>query len=516
MCDTSPDALPRSAKRAAAWFRFTLSMSVAFLFSSCTSLVAPDTTNPETTERLSAADVQSVIAHAVEQAGRLGESVTVAVTDRYGFVLGVFRMTGTTGASAEAVAKARTAAYLSSQQHGFTSLTACYITRQHFPPGIGNVPGGPLFGVPFSSLPGGDIQPNASGLTGAPGGVPLFENGDLVGAVGVSGGSDAAAFDLLGCGGELMDERIALGATGELTVPPEERGDNIFLDGVRLLYSNAETPDGGFQLAYSDVFPGLGTEDAPPIDAPANPLIPFEGEVVLDGMAGTHDFSIRAGSLLSAAEVRQVIDQAVAQANKTRAAIRRPIGSAARVFVSVIDVDGSVLGVWRTPDATVFSFDVSVQKARTALAFSLPSQPLGQQIRQLLGIAPDADLAMTTRAVGFLSQDFFPPGIDQETLGRPVVPGPLFRIQENLAASANPLAPFGNGVTIFPGGIALYRGTQIVGAIGISGDGVDQDDIICFAGTAGFRPPDAIRCDQFFFDGVRLPFVKFPRRPELN
>lgn len=512
MRETSPVAPSRNAIRAASGPFLTSLLSLGFLLSSCTSLVAPDSTNPETAERLSASDVQSVIAHAVEQADRLGEDVVVAVTDRYGAVLGVFRMTGSGGSSAAAVAKARTAAYLSSQQHGFTSLTACYITRQHFPPGVGNVPGGPLFGVPFSSLPGGDIQPNASGLTGAPGGMPLFENGDLVGGVGIDGGADAGAFDLPNCANELADEKIALGATGEFTIPPDERGDNIFLDGIRLLYSNAETPPGDYQLTYANVFPSRGAEETPPTAAPANPLIPFEGEVVLDGLAATHDFSIRSGSLLNTGEVRRIIDQAVAQADVTRAAIRRPVGSAARVFVAVVDVDGSVLGVWRTPDATVFSFDVAVQKARTALAFSLPSQPLGQQIRQLLGLAPNADLAMTTRAVGFLSQDFYPPGIDEETLGRPVVPGPLFRIQET---AVDPLAPFGNGLTIFPGGIALYRGTQIVGAIGISGDGVDQDDIICFAGTAGFRPPEEIRCDRFFFDGIRLPFVKFPRRPEL-
>jgi hypothetical protein len=55
----------------------------------------------------------------------------------------------------------------------------------------------------------------------------------------------------------------------------------------------------------------------------------------------------------------------------------------------------------------------------------------------------------------------------------------------------------------------------LVGAIGISGDGVDQDDLIGAAGANGFSPPASIRSDQVFVRGVRLPFLKFPRSPNL-
>jgi len=55
----------------------------------------------------------------------------------------------------------------------------------------------------------------------------------------------------------------------------------------------------------------------------------------------------------------------------------------------------------------------------------------------------------------------------------------------------------------------------LVGAIGISGDGVDQDDLIGAAGANGFSPPTQIRADQIFVRGVRLPFLKFPRSPNL-
>src|SRR5207247_26321 len=111
-------------------------------------------------------------------------------------------------------------------------------------------------------------------------------------------------------------------------------------------------------------------------------------------------------------EVDAIIRNSAGQAARTRAAIRRPLGSAAQVFIAVVDVDGKPLGIWRTPDATIFSFDVSAQKARTALAFSRPDvAEFGVRIRSILGVTAGEPLALTTRAIGFLAQDFFPPGI---------------------------------------------------------------------------------------------------------
>jgi hypothetical protein len=72
-----------------------------------------------------------------------------------------------------------------------------------------------------------------------------------------------------------------------------------------------------------------------------------------------------------------------------------------------------------------------------------------------------------------------------------------------------------NGIQIFPGSVPLYKNGVLVGAIGISGDGVDQDDLISAAGGNGFSPAPSIRSDQVFVRGVRLPFLKFPRSPNL-
>jgi hypothetical protein len=55
----------------------------------------------------------------------------------------------------------------------------------------------------------------------------------------------------------------------------------------------------------------------------------------------------------------------------------------------------------------------------------------------------------------------------------------------------------------------------LIGAIGVIGDGVDQDDLIGAAGTVNFLPPTAIRADQTIFRGTRLPYAKFPRNPSL-
>jgi hypothetical protein len=55
----------------------------------------------------------------------------------------------------------------------------------------------------------------------------------------------------------------------------------------------------------------------------------------------------------------------------------------------------------------------------------------------------------------------------------------------------------------------------LIGAIGVSGDGVDQDDLIAASGTVNFLAPNAIRSDRIIFRGTRLPYAKFPRNPSL-
>jgi uncharacterized protein GlcG (DUF336 family) len=228
---------------------------------------------------------------------------------------------------------------------------------------------------------------------------------------------------------------------------------------------------------------------------------------------------------LNATEVRRIIDFAAQRVKITRAAIRLPIGSQMQVFITVVnnpDADNAtptVLGTFRTGEATFFSWDVAVQKARTTLFYSR---------HDFLGFG--LNIAMSTRCVGFLAQKNYPPGIDGDSSG------PFFTEQDKLSgfsgtepnvtftATADFSTPplrngirldLPNGITIFPGGFPLYRNGVLIGAIGISGDGVDQDDIVGASGTHDFLAPNAIRSDQFNFRGTRLPYAKFPRDPTL-
>jgi hypothetical protein len=171
----------------------------------------------------------------------------------------------------------------------------------------------------------------------------------------------------------------------------------------------------------------------------------------------------------------------------------------------------TVLGTFRTGEATLFSWDVAVQKARTVIYYST---------NDFLNFG--LNIAMSVRAVGFLAQCNYPPGID----GNPS--GPFNGQQEMFSGLlGNHCNPAGitldpttalnsalpNGITIFPGAFGLYRNGVLIGAIGISGDGVDQDDIVAASGTHDFLAPENIRSDQFFFRGTRLPYAKFPRDP---
>jgi uncharacterized protein GlcG (DUF336 family) len=226
-----------------------------------------------------------------------------------------------------------------------------------------------------------------------------------------------------------------------------------------------------------------------------------------DPIAGT----INGQPRLTATEVTNILALAADRARTTRAGIRLPRGQIAQAFITVVNnpnsngVPPAVLGTIRTPGATMFSWDVAVQKARTAVFFS------------------NATRAFSVRTVGFLAQSLYPPGIAGTE------PGIFFGMQERFSMfqGSNPVdgatvtnSPaidpnLPNGITIFPGGFPLYRNGVLVGAIGVSGDGVDQDDLIAASGAQNFLAPVPIRADESFYRNARLPYAKFPRNPAL-
>ena len=201
------------------------------------------------------------------------------------------------------------------------------------------------------------------------------------------------------------------------------------------------------------------------------------------------------------------MQNAIDRAGRTRAAIRLPAGTRAKMVISVADPDGNILALYRMTDSAIFSIDVALTKARNVVYFSGPNR----DARDLPGVPMGT--AVTNRTIGFGSQTFFPSGIFNSQ------PGPFADMYAaDLAAPCTQghQAPNPNqsGIVFFPGSAPLYRNGQLVGGLGVSGDGVEQDDYVTAGGAQGYEPPDAMRADQIFLRGVRLPYWKFPRNPE--
>jgi len=216
------------------------------------------------------------------------------------------------------------------------------------------------------------------------------------------------------------------------------------------------------------------------------------------------------------------------------------------------------LGFIRQFDAPVFGFDVAVQKARsvnfmsradaaariTAAGANAAGVVFGSYVTRANadGVALNGTIAFSDRGFGFLHRPLFPDGINDTAAGpfstalpnwSPFNDGlqldlvynaltgaacraPLTQKRHGTApCQCTPIPQLRNGLQIFAGGIPLYRGNTLIGAIGISGDGIEQDDLIAAGGANLFPAPTAMRSDNFFVRNVRLPFVKFPPRPFL-
>ena len=526
--------------------------------------------------RLTESEVQRIIAQAVSQAQAMGQRVTVAVTDNEAHLLGTFTMTdarptttvfgfGRSGQGLEgaaipsrgaAISKAGTGALLSSGGNAFSTRTASFIIQEHFSPGIDNTPGGPLYGVQFSSLACSDIAIAGLqfGLSGDPGGVPIFKNGIAVGGIGVEGDGiytvDRDPRDL----DQPYEEIIAVAATRGFDAPAGVRADNIFVAGLRFPFENINVSQiGTVPQTPFNTLPGTITD--PVIGAPTSGFLP---PTTLNGVPGvftvTHP-DIIAGSALTVDEVTQILSAAAATAQRTRAGIRQPLGSNAHVNMAVVDVDGTLLGEFSQLDAPVFGLDVAVQKARSVNFMSRPDAgarlaALGPIFAGFVsranadGLMLNGNIAFSDRGFGFLHRPLFPDGINGTQPGpfstglpdwSPFNVGLQLEISKDAIAGmpmcnspsrkkrvmglpncpCTQLPEVKNGLQIFAGGVPIYRGTTLIGAVGVSGDGIEQDDLIASAGAAAFAPPAAMRTDRVFVRGVRLPFVKFPPRPFL-
>src|SRR5690349_7626859 len=174
-------------------------------------------------------------------------------------------------------------------------------------------------------------------------------------------------------------------------------------------------------------------------------------------------------------------------------------------------------------------------------------------LRAFLGLPNalgDGAIAFTDRAGGNMARPFYPDGVDGNPNGpfsHPIAQWSPFQdgLQLDLVYNAlalnlagyltaagftltvdhAPAATVGctgtprlaNGIQIFPGSVPIYRGSKLVGAIGVSGDGVDQDDMVSFLGlyNAGLKlngaignAPAAMRADTLAPQGAHLRYVE--------
>jgi uncharacterized protein GlcG (DUF336 family) len=616
---------------------------------------------------LSIANVEQIIAQAIAEAQARNVKATIAVVDRVGNVLAVYRMgepsarqvviatalnsagEATVPGGLEgirlptptrpfnidglaAIAKAITGAYFSTEGNAFSTRTASQIIESHFDPGELGQPSGPLFGVQFSQLPcsdfsarfaevlpGVNISPQRSplGLSADPGGFPLYADGTVVGGVGAIA-DGVYGIDNGITGPVSIDEAIAYAATYGFAAPLDRRADEITIDGRSLLFSNfsfdnlAVNPANA--PAFADIPAAIGTLIAVPgyADASVRAGVAFgqpqsgvqsDGGINFQGLdafvfvdsTGEPAYAPIAGmdgpNALTQAEVSQVLRSALGVANRARSQIRLPLGSYARVTISVVDTLGNDLGMVASRDAPLFGADVSLQKARSAVLMSSksaadyvagmpPALYLATDMHQVLddyiinarafigdpNAFGDGVIAYSDRAIGNLSRPFYPDGIDGPVYGPLSKPDSQWSpfstglqldlslnaiLQDILHAAGAGISDvdrdctgvslaisptlslarvamdkrLANGLQIFAGSVPIFRGATLVGAIGVSGDGVDQDDMVAILGLADAsdtlkgsiaNAPPARRADTLTPHGTRLKYVECPQAPFLN
>ncbi len=231
-------------------------------------------------QALQVADVQNIVTAAVNS---VNTDMVVAVVDRAGFVLGVFRTQNapaasignfgqTQNANDVAVALARTGAFFSNNQAPLSSRTVRFISGIHFPPGVMNQPPADLYGIentnrgctlvndpnfltkipPSLALSGGfglgiltgkadTADSNATAVN--PGGVPIFYKNVVVGGIGVvtsSTNSNVAEF------AALAGATTQRSAAGDNFGPTPAAPGVVFIAGIALPFVDQTSLPAGF------------------------------------------------------------------------------------------------------------------------------------------------------------------------------------------------------------------------------------------------------------------------------
>jgi uncharacterized protein GlcG (DUF336 family) len=421
------------------------------------------------------------------------------------------------------------------------------------------------------------LEPNAlpRGIGTLPGGIPIVKNGVIVGGIGVffpgtsgfateENSSLSSTFDPNKPDLSVEAEYIAFAALGGSAqagapvgsiagIPPVANISlpfgRIDLVGITLPLFGPGTPQAGpTNLVQIGSSLGIGNPNsgfnAPLLQYNANDQIvpgvnPAAPNNINAGVPVPEGWLVtpHAGGGLTAADVTQMITQGIEQAIQTRSAIRLPASTPASMTFAVSDQAGDLLGLFRMPDSTVFSIGVAVAKARNVAYYSDPTQLQPQD--QVQGLPPGT--AVTNRTFRYLALPHFPEGVPSAP------PGPFsiltdggtslttatntglplpksafqsaqgfndFNINTNFHDPNNVLNQ--NGVVFFPGSSPLYVNGVLVGGLGVSGDGVDQDDVVTTSAQVGFvHPSSVLQADQVVINGVRLPYQLNNRQPEI-
>jgi uncharacterized protein GlcG (DUF336 family) len=506
---------------------------------------------------LAESDVNTIILQAVNEATARGKPATIVVVDRVGNVLGATQMPGApplgtvtsnrgiplgnglegvqVGTQFEAIAKAFTAAYFSSNNNAFSSRTANQIIQEHFNPGIAGDPSGPLFGVQFSQLECSDVNTMAAttpgttnagphrsplGFAADSGGLPLYKSGILVGAIGVMSKSTYSLNTNIFQITIDDDEVIALAGSVGYTAPPTITAVNIAVNGLTLDYIFATTANFAAPVSSTGTFTPLGIPGY--YAGPAAGHTAVAGTIfgapdgssgfILDGTLGpalysgannpvyvytdgagnvrfppTAGLAPAGGQAITAAEAAGLVVTGLNVAAQTRSAIRVPTNTPAQLTVTIVDLDGNILASARAGDTLVDSADVTPQKARSAAFFSRTDA--ASKIKSLSGpsSSPTGSFAYyINQSQSFISSSAFADGTAWSTTG--------------LGGVARPYYPDGiNGNP--PGPLSLPFATWSIFNTGLQLDLVKQDIVNGLSGTAA--PPQG--CASF--NGNGLPAV---------
>ncbi len=361
------------------------------------------------------------------------------------------------------------------------------------------------------------------------GGIPLYRvldtsavkqgiarTGKLLGAIGVAGiPGDPQLAEFAAVTGAFGPLNAGVAPIIPLPNYPLPQPQNVFIDGIRLpfigpdqklRFNSDELPIGLQQLPGSAPGSASGFINGTFVYGPFNGGCPPNGYLV-----GPNASAFPGG--LTATQVDAIVQRSVAAAKRTRAQVRLPLNSYTRMIMSVADTDGTILAHYRMPDSLFDAVDVVLAKARNVAYFN-GSDP---NVRNDLPGVPSG-YWVTGRTIGFGAQPLYPPGIDSQVFN--VGSGPWFStlFLPNIAkpCSQGSQAPNNNqnGVTFFGGSTPLVDNGKLVGGLGVSGDGIEQDDYVTYLGAGNLLPPTDKWADQLKVSGARLPMFKFPRNPE--